>query len=145
MIRACAPTLLAALLAGAAVTATQAADPPSAPVPPVATPAAIVDAQLDAYRRRDLEGFLAFYADDAVLAKHPDQVTQTGKAQLRARYERGFRNPNVRVEILERITYGRFVVDHERVTAPPAKGELVAVVVYEIRDGKIVRATFLDQ
>lgn len=131
--------------AGAAGAPRAPAAPPAAPAAAsTPTPEAIVDAQLEAYRRRDLEAFLAFYSDDAVLAKHPDQVTQVGKAQMRARYARGFRNPNVRVEILKRITYGRFVIDHERVTAPPAKGELVAVVVYEIRDGKIVRATFLD-
>ena len=36
-----------------------------------ASPEAIVDAQLAAYNRRDLEGFLSFYAEDAVLANHP--------------------------------------------------------------------------
>ena len=111
----------------------------------VASPEAVVDAQLVAYNKRDLDAFLSYYADDAVLAKHPDQVTQTGKAEMRARYQRGFSNPNVRAEILKRVVFGRFVIDHERVTAPPAKGELEAVAVYEVKDGKIVRVTFLDK
>jgi hypothetical protein len=111
----------------------------------VASPEAVVDAQLAAYNKRDLEGFLSYYADDAVLAKHPDQVTQTGKAEMRARYQRSFGNPNVRAEIIKRVVFGRFVIDHERVVAPPAKGELEAVAVYEIKDGKIVRVTFLDK
>jgi hypothetical protein len=109
------------------------------------TPEAVVDAQLAAYNKRDLEAFLSFYADDAVLAKHPDQVTQTGKAEMRTRYQRSFSNKNVRAEIVKRITFGRFVVDHERVTAPPAKGELEAVAVYEVKDGKIIRVTFLEK
>ena len=109
------------------------------------SPEAIVDAQLVAYNERDLEKFLSFYADDAVLAKYPDQVTQTGKAEMRARYERRFSNPNIRATILKRITFGNFVIDHERVTAPPAPGALEAVAVYEIRAGKIVRVTFLDK
>ena len=122
------------------------ADSKPAPAPlPIATPEQIVDAQLAAYNRRDLEGFLAFYSDDAVLVKYPNQVTQTGKAEMRARYQRRFGNPDIRAEILKRITFGDFVIDHERVTAPPAKGELVAVAVYEVRDGKIVRVTFLEQ
>jgi hypothetical protein len=79
-----------------------------------------------------------------VLLKHPDVVTQTGKAEMRARYDRSFANKDVRAEILKRITFGPFVIDHERITAPPAKGEKVAVAIYEIRDGKIVRVTFLD-
>ena len=110
-----------------------------------ASPEAIVDAQLDAYNKRDLDAFLSYYADDAVLAKHPDQVTQTGKAEMRARYQRGFNNPNVRAEIIKRVVFGRFVIDHERVTAPPAKGAIEAVAVYEIKNGKIVRVTFLDK
>lgn len=110
-----------------------------------ASPEAIVDAQLAAYNRRDLEGFLSFYAEDAVLAKHPDQVTQTGKVEMRIRYQRNFSNPNVRAEIIKRVAFGRFVIDHERVVAPPAKGEFEAVAVYEIKDGKIVRVTFLDK
>ena len=128
------------------------ASPASAETPAAAvtsnqntSPVAIVDAQLAAYNRRDLDGFLGFYADDAVLAKHPDQITQTGKAEMRARYQRNFSNPNVRAEIIERVAFGRFVIDHERVVAPPAKGELEAVAVYEIKDGKIVRVTFLEK
>ncbi len=117
---------------------------PSGTAPP-ATPEAVVDAQLDAYNQRDLEAFLGFYAEDAVLAKHPDQVTQTGKAEMRTRYQRNFSNPNVRAEIIKRVTFGRFVIDHERVTAPPAKGELEAVAVYEVEEGKIVRVTFLEK
>jgi hypothetical protein len=111
----------------------------------LASPEAVVDAQLAAYNKRDLDAFLSYYSDDAILAKHPDQVTQTGKAEMRARYQRGFSNPNVRAEIIKRIVFGRFVIDHERVVAPPAKGELEAVAVYEIKDGKIVRVTFLEK
>lgn len=109
------------------------------------SPEAIVDAQLAAYNRRDLESFLSFYAEDAILAKHPDQVTQTGKAEMRTRYQRNFSNPNIRAEIIKRVAFGRFVIDHERVVAPPAKGEIEAVAVYEIKDGKIVRVTFLEK
>lgn len=138
--------LVVALLVAACVRTAAADEPPHAPaVTQGASPEAIVDAQLAAYNQRDLEKFLSFYADDAVLARHPDQVTQTGKAEMRARYERRFSNPNVRAEVLERVVFDRFVIDHERVTAPPAKGEIEAVAVYEIRDGKIVRVTFLEK
>lgn len=130
--------LVGAVLAMTPGPALSAADAP-------ATPEAIVDAQLEAYNRRDVEAFLAFYSDDAVLLRHPDKVTQTGKAEMRTRYQRNFSNPNVRAEIIKRVTFGRFVIDHERVTAPPAKGELEAVAVYEVEEGKIVRVTFLEK
>lgn len=112
---------------------------------PLPSPEAIVQAQLDAYNRHDLDGLLAFYADDAVLVNYPDQITQTGKAQMRARYEKRFAQPNVRAEILERIVFSNFVVDHERITAPPATDVIEAVATYEVKDGKIVRVTFLTK
>jgi len=109
-----------------------------------ASPETIVDAQLAAYNRRDLEGFLSVYAEDAVLADYPNQVTQTGKAEMRTRYRLRFSNPSVHAEIIKRVTFGRFVIDHERVVAaPPAEGKIEAVAIYEIKDGKIVRVTFL--
>ncbi len=109
-----------------------------------ASPEAIVDAQLAAYNRRDLEGFLSFYAEDAVLVDHPNQVTQTGKAEMRTRYQLRFSNPSVHAEIVKRVTFGKFVIDHERVVAaPPGEGKIEAVAIYEIKDGKIVRVTFL--
>ena len=112
---------------------------------PQPTPEAIVQAQLDAYNRRDLDGFLGFYADNAVLLNYPDQVTQTGKDQMRTRYARNFSNPNVRAEIIKRIAFDRFVVDHERLTAPPSTAVLEATAIYEVRDGKIIRVTFLQK
>jgi uncharacterized protein (TIGR02246 family) len=120
-----------------------AADTPPAATASV-TPEAVVDAQLDAYNRRDLEGFLGYYADDATLVNYPHQVTQTGKDEMRTRYTRNFSNKNVRAEILKRVVFDRFVVDRERVTAPPAKGALEAVAIYEVKDGKIVSVTFLQ-
>ena len=80
-----------------------------------------------------------------MLAKYPDQVTQTGKAEMRTRYQCRFSTPNLHAEIVKRTVFGNFVIDHERVVAPPAKGELEAVAIYEVRDNKIVRVTFLEK
>jgi hypothetical protein len=135
---------MAIMLCASVPTAVRADDVPAAQAS-ASSPESVVDAQLAAYNKRDLEAFLSFYAEDAVLAKHPDQITQTGKAEMRTRYQRNFSNPNVRAEVIKRVTFERFVVDHERVTAPPAKGELEAVAVYEVKDGKIARVTFLEK
>jgi hypothetical protein len=134
---------MALCVAGAAASPAKTTPTPSTTLPPDATPEAIVEAQLVAYNRRDLEGFLSFYSDDAVLAKHPNEVTQTGKAEMRVRYQKRFSNPNIRADIVKRITFGNFVIDHERITAPPSTDVIEAVAVYEVRDGKIVRVTFL--
>lgn len=136
--------LLVAVCATCLSTPLRASEPTTAPQAAPASPEAIVDAQLEAYNERDLDAFLASYSEDVVLATYPNVVTQTGKAEMRARYAKSFANPNVRAEILRRIVLGNTVIDHERITAPPAKGQLEAVAIYEIAGGKIVRVTFVE-
>jgi len=108
-----------------------------------ATAEALVDAQLAAYNRHDLEAFLGFYADDAELVDYPDHVTQTGKAAMRARYAKRFATPGLHATIAKRIVFGDFVVDHEQITAENVAGVREAVAIYEVKDGRIVRVTFL--
>ena len=104
---------------------------------------AIIDAQLAAYNRRDVEGFLSYYSEDAKLFDHPNQLTQSGKEQLRTRYQRSFSNKNVRAVIIKRIVFDRFVIDHERLSGHP-DGLIEAVAIYEIKDGKIITVTFYN-
>lgn len=101
----------------------------------------IVDAQLAAYNRRDVEGFLSYYSDDAKIFAYPNQLTESGKDQLRIRYGQSFGNQNIRALILKRIVFDRFVIDHERITGRP-DGAVEAIAVYEIKDGKIIVVTF---
>lgn len=131
------------VLAAALFAPTVGALPAGPGATPPTSPEAIVQAQLDAYNRHDLEGFLSYYADDAVLVNYPDEITQAGKAQMRPRYEKRFATPNLRAEIIERIVFGRFVIDHERIVAPPSTEVTEAVATYEVKDGKIIRVTFL--
>ena len=102
---------------------------------------AIIDAQLAAYDRRDVEDFLSYYSEDAKLFNHPNQLTESGKEQLRARYQRSFKNKDVRALIVKRIVFDRFVIDHEKLTGHP-NGLIEAIAVYEIKDGKIITVTF---
>ena len=134
------PLLAVSLFALAA----QAMQAKTTAAPPL-SPEAIVQSQLDAYNRHDLEGFLSHYSDDAVLVSYPDQITQTGKIEMRARYEKRFATPNLHAEIVKRIVFERFVIDHERITAPPSKDVIEAIATYEVKNGKIVRVTFLTK
>ena len=102
---------------------------------------AIIDAQLAAYNRRDVEGFLSYYSDDAKIFDYPNRLTESGKDKLRKRYRQSFSNQDIRALILKRIVFDRFVIDHERITGRP-DGPVEAIAVYEIKDGKIIVVTF---
>ena len=81
--------------------------------PAVATtgPEAIVQAQLEAYNARDLNAFLATYAEDAELFEHPSKLLASGMAQLRERYAARFADPILHALVLKRIVMGNFVID----------------------------------
>jgi hypothetical protein len=114
-------------------------------LPAVASPEAIVQAQLEAYNARDLDAFLATYAEDAELFEHPSKLLASGMAQLRERYAARFTDPMLHARILQRIVMGNFVIDHERVTRmfPEGPGTLDAVAMYEVDGQRITRVWFI--
>lgn len=78
------------------------------------TPAEIVDRQLDAYNRHDVEAFVACYTEDARFIDAPDRVALEGQAAFRAAYSRLFAvHPAIHARITQRIVVGRFVTDLE--------------------------------
>jgi hypothetical protein len=123
--------------------------PPSAgaETPPAAAagPEQVVDRQLDAFNRHDLEALAATFADGATLYDLPAHERQSGIADIRKAYGLAFaNNPALQATISSRILQGRFVVDHETVSgfanAPPA----TEIVIYEVIGGKIARVWFIN-
>jgi hypothetical protein len=107
---------------------------------------AVVQQQLDAYNAHDLDALMATYAEDARLFEHPATLLASGSAQLRERFALRLQEPNLHAHLSKRILMGRFVVDHERVarTFPEGTGTVELVATYEVLDGKIVNAWFLN-
>jgi hypothetical protein len=109
---------------------------------PVASPEAVVQLQLDAYNSRDIEALLAIYASDAQMFEHPSKLLASGTAELRERFSARFREPNLHAALLKRIVAGTIVIDHEKVsrTFPEGKGEIELVMIYEVKNDRIVKA-----
>jgi hypothetical protein len=110
------------------------------------SPAQVVQAQLDAYNARNIDAFLATYAADAQLFEHPAKLLASGQAEMRERYAARFKEPNLHAVIVKRIVMGNVVIDHEKVTRtfPEGPGVLDAVVIYEIQNGRIVKAWLIS-
>ena len=108
------------------------------------SPLAVVQAQLDAYNAKDLDALMATYAPDAQqFALHGALLAQ-GHDQIRPRYEQRFVEPDLHARLLSRTVLGNFVTDLEIVTRnfPEGKGTVEMLCVYEVVDGRIVRASF---
>ncbi len=102
-----------------------------------------VQGQLEAYNRRDIEAFLACYAEDAVIRHADGRVLMAGHDELRSRYEQLFKSyPDLEAVVPQRVRAGDWTVDEERVHL--ADGDDLHVLVgYEVRDGLIRTAVML--
>ena len=105
------------------------------------SPEAVVQRQLNAYNARNLKAFMDTYSDDIELYNFPNQLIGKGKDAIK-NYEGFFgRTPNLYCEIKKRIILGNKVIDHENVRA--GNNTINAVAVYEVKNGKIVKVTFI--
>ena len=103
---------------------------------------AVVQSQLDAYNARDIDGFMATYADDIELFNFPNESFMKGKTKMKARYEEFFKStPNLHCEIKNRMVIGNKVIDEEYITG--TKSSFSAAAIYEVEDGKITKVTFI--
>jgi hypothetical protein len=104
----------------------------------------VVQAQVDAYNRRDIDAFLNTYAPEVNIYNFPDERRSSGLASMRQIYAKLFEKaPQLHASITNRITHGNYVIDQEVVTGFPGVKELTAVAIYEVKDGKIVNVWFL--
>lgn len=112
----------------------------------ISPPEAVVQTQLEAYNARNLDAFLATYADDAELFAFPATPQTRGKEEMRKRFAVRFSDTILHAVIAKRIVMGNTVVYHERiqVTLPEGPGVSEVIAIYEVSEGKIVKVTFIS-
>lgn len=110
----------------------------------VPTPEQVVQRQLDAYNRRDLDAWVATYAPEAEqFMLHGERIAR-GRDELRTRMQVRFSEPDLHARLLTRLAMGNVVVDHERITRnfPGGLGHVEMLCIYEVAGEFIVKATF---
>ena len=110
-------------------------------------PADVVQRQVDAYNARDIDAFVAFYAEDVELMRHPaGEVFARSREQMRETYSAMFEaSPALNCTIMNRTVSGRYVVDHEFVTGMRGGSPVRAVAIYEVEGDLIQRVWFLPK
>lgn len=114
----------------------------------VARNAAVIDKLVAAYNAGDAVAFAALFAKDAVHANlnaaPDDPMTLLGRAAIQRRYFNVFADyPDNRTEVLHRIAFGAFVIDHESVRRSAGSEPFEVVAIYTLRDGEIARLDFV--
>lgn len=109
----------------------------------VVKPSAIelADQQLMAYNAHNLEAFLAPYADSIkIYDLSTNKLQINGKEEMRKGYSFLNNAGTLHCNLVNRITDGNFVIDHEEIIS--SRGTFYGIAIYEIKDGKIVKAWF---
>jgi hypothetical protein len=109
---------------------------------PEGTPATVVRAQVDAYNGHDVDDFLSYYADDAVVFGPDGQALVAGRDAMRETFGELFaRMPDLRAEVPAVIEVGEWVGIHSVVRKWRLPDDTVEerqwIEVYRVVDGKI--------
>jgi hypothetical protein len=105
-------------------------------------PEKVVQEQVEAYNRHDIEAFLKTYSPEIKLYNFPDKETATGLDSLRTTYGKLFANePGLKVKIARRIVQGDYVIDQEEVST--GRREFKAVAIYQVKGDKITEVRFM--
>jgi hypothetical protein len=110
------------------------------------TPRTIVQKQLEAYNHHDIDAFMRVFSEDIELWTLGDTIPFVqGFASVKEIYVDLFdRTPDLFSEVISRTTIGNKVIDYEKITGRSghSKGEILyLIMIYEVKDGKIFRAT----
>ncbi|WP_174873536.1 nuclear transport factor 2 family protein [Vogesella oryzae] len=107
------------------------------------TPEQVIQAQLDAYNRKDLDALLACYADDACMYLYPATLVAQGHAAIRERMALRFAEPDLHARLLQRVVLGSVVIDDEIVTRtfPEGRGTVTMTMIYRVEHGRIKDAS----
>jgi len=103
----------------------------------------IAQKQLDAYNAQDLDTYVSFFTADCIVSGLNGTPTETTRDAIKARYAKAFAQfPQNKAELVNRITVGNTVIDHERVIRSPGGEEFEIIAIYTFRDGLIARVDF---
>ncbi len=98
----------------------------------------IVQRQLEAYNRHDVEAFAATYSDDVEIVQHPGIVRVKGKAALKAYYGPFLQRLKPIARVPHRTVMGDRIADVEAITVGGAE-HCCAVAIYQVKNGLITR------
>jgi len=104
----------------------------------------VVQANLDCYNKRDIEGFMSYFSPDIKFYNYADgKITIDNIDQCRQVYKELFDlSPKLHSTILKRIVFDGKVIDHESIVGRLSSADVFEIVlIYEVKDNKIFKVT----
>lgn len=107
----------------------------------------LVQEQLEAYNKRDLDEFLKPFSDSVKVYNNLRDFNYQGIDKMRENYANWFDGlDTLNCQIVNRISAGNTVIDYERLTFKRKNGEgntSETIAIYRIGDDKIQEVTFV--
>ena len=107
------------------------------------TPDQVVQQQLEAYNKRDIDLFMAvFHPEVELWTLGADTANAVGSEKVKELYADLFnKSPELNSKVLSRSVIGNKVIDYEQISGRKGSNEDVfLVMIYEIKDGLIWKA-----
>jgi hypothetical protein len=105
---------------------------------------AVIDLLVDAYNAGDARAFADLFADDAPHGVIHSNAYLIGRDAIYSRYVEIFSTyPQNRSDVVHRIAFGPFVIDHERVRRSPDAEPFDVIAIYTLESGLIKRLDFV--
>ena len=108
-------------------------------------PRSVVQAQVEAYNRHDIELFASCFSSDVKIYDLGSSSPSTqGIDALKKEYQFLNKVPkDFKAVIEKRMVHGPIVIDYERITGrQKGKEDILVFAIYEVRDGKIKNVWF---
>jgi uncharacterized protein (TIGR02246 family) len=100
----------------------------------------VIDQLVIAYNNHNARAFADFFTEDAVHGTLHAEVQQHGREEIYQRYLEVFATyPENKTEVVQRIAFGKFVIDHELVTRSSSAEPFHVVAIYTLEAGLITR------
>lgn len=112
------------------------------------TPEQVVQKQLETYNDRDIDGFMSVIGPTVTIHDFSTgKITVDGYEACKDFYGKLFTNsPELHSTILNRTVFGNKVIDHERIIGRNGNDDVLELVlVYEVKDGKIIKIWVLKE
>jgi hypothetical protein len=106
----------------------------------------VIDQLVEAYNAQDARRFADLFTEDGWHGNLHAETFQVGPQAIYQRYVEVFGTyPNNRTEVVHRIAFGPFVIDHEKVKRSNDAEPFDVVALYTLEGGRIKRAELVRQ
>ena len=103
----------------------------------------LIQKQLDAFNQRDVDAFMNTFAEKVKVYEFPNTLLYDHIEEMGSQYGRMFaRTPDLNSKLLNRITLGETVIDHQKITINPNEAPIEVIIIYIINNKKISEVFF---